>query len=116
MLSRRQILTAAALSPVFSQKMRAVPLADFKLGVTTDEIDEDLLTALRFLRSYDLKWAELRSVWGSYAEKQPLDKVKQMRALLDEYPTGGYITILESWRQLPDGQIEFTMRRLPAAD
>jgi sugar phosphate isomerase/epimerase len=81
MLSRRQILAAAALSPF----LRAVPLSGFKLGVTTDEIDEDLLTALRFLRSYDLKWAEIRSVWGSYAEKQPLDKVKQMRGLLDEY-------------------------------
>jgi len=80
-LTRRQILAAAALAPF----ARAVPLADFKLGVTTDEIDEDLTTALRFLRSYDLKWAELRSVWGSYAEKQPIEKIKQMRALLDEY-------------------------------
>jgi L-ribulose-5-phosphate 3-epimerase len=81
MVSRRQFLAAAALSPL----LRAVPLADFKLGVTTDEIDEDLVTALRFLRSYDLKWAELRSVSGSYAEKQPLAKVKEMRAQLDEY-------------------------------
>jgi glucose/arabinose dehydrogenase len=29
---------------------------------------------------------------------------------------GGYMTIVEQWRQLPDGQIEFTMRRLRAAD
>ena len=76
MLSRRQILAAAALSPL----LRAVPLADFKLGVTTDEIDEDLVAALRFLRLFDLKWAELRSVGGLYAEKQPLPKVKEMRA------------------------------------
>ncbi len=81
MVSRRQLLAAAGLAPI----LRAVPLADFKLGVTTDEIDEDLLTALRFLRSYDLKWGEIRSVWGSYAEKQPIAKVKEMRALLDEY-------------------------------
>ena len=38
------------------------------------------------------------------------------RQILNEYPSGGYVTILENWRQLPDGQIEFTMRRLPAAD
>lgn len=38
------------------------------------------------------------------------------RAFLGEYPSGGYMTIVEKWRQLPDGQIEFTMRRLPAAD
>ena len=80
MLSRRQILAAAALSPL----LRAIPLADFKC-VTTDEIDEDLATALRFLRLYDLKWAELRSVGGLYAEKQPLSKVKELRGLLDEY-------------------------------
>jgi hypothetical protein len=47
----------------------------------------------------------------------PLNAARlRARQILDEYPTGGYITILESWRQLPDGQIEFTMRRLPAAD
>ena len=38
------------------------------------------------------------------------------REILDEYPTGEYVTILENWRQLPDGQIELTMLRLPAAD
>ena len=47
----------------------------------------------------------------------PLNAARlRARQILDEYPTGGYITILESWRQLPDGQIEFTMRRLPTAD
>ncbi len=35
---------------------------------------------------------------------------------LREYPAGGYRTIVEHWRQLPDGQIQFTMRRLPTAD
>jgi hypothetical protein len=38
------------------------------------------------------------------------------RQILDEYPASGYMTIVENWRQLPDGQIEFTMRRLPTAD
>ena len=38
------------------------------------------------------------------------------RQILDEYPAGGYVTIVEEWRQLPDGQIEFTMRWLPTAD
>ena len=28
----------------------------------------------------------------------------------------GYMTVVEKWRQLPDGQIEFTMRDLPSAD
>jgi hypothetical protein len=38
------------------------------------------------------------------------------RQILDEYPAGGYMAVVENWRQLPDGQIEFTMRRLPTAD
>jgi hypothetical protein len=38
------------------------------------------------------------------------------RQILDEYPADGYMTIVETWRQLPDGPIEFTMRRLPTAD
>jgi hypothetical protein len=38
------------------------------------------------------------------------------REILNEYPAGGYMTIVENWRQLSDGQIEFTMRRLTTAD
>jgi hypothetical protein len=32
------------------------------------------------------------------------------------YPKAAYMTKVESWRQLDDGRIEFTMRRLPTAD
>jgi hypothetical protein len=38
------------------------------------------------------------------------------RQFLDEPPADSYMTIVENWRQLPDGQIEFTIRRLPTAD
>ena len=38
------------------------------------------------------------------------------REILDQFPEAGYVTVVENWRQLPDGQIEFTMRHLPAAD
>ena len=38
------------------------------------------------------------------------------RQILDERPADSYMTIVENWRQLPDGQIEFTIRRLPTAD
>ena len=44
------------------------------------------------------------------------DARAQAREILREYPAGGYMTIVENWRQLPDGQIQFTMRRLPTAD
>ncbi|MCP4318739.1 MAG: hypothetical protein GY789_22780 [Hyphomicrobiales bacterium] len=32
------------------------------------------------------------------------------------WPKAAYWTEVESWRQLPDDEIEFTMRRLPTAD
>jgi len=38
------------------------------------------------------------------------------RAFLDCYPAAGYMSEVENWRELPDGQIEFTMRRLKSAD
>ena len=38
------------------------------------------------------------------------------REILNQFPQGGYMTIVEQWRQLPDGQIEFVMRRLRTAD
>jgi hypothetical protein len=38
------------------------------------------------------------------------------RELFTRYPKAAYMTEIESWRELPDGEIEFTMRRLPTAD
>jgi hypothetical protein len=38
------------------------------------------------------------------------------RQILNEHPQNGYKTVVERWRQLPDGQIEFTMRQLPTAN
>ena len=38
------------------------------------------------------------------------------RQVLHESAVGGYTAIIENWRQLSDGQIEFAVRRLPTAD
>jgi hypothetical protein len=38
------------------------------------------------------------------------------RAFFARYPKAGYMSEVESWRELPGGDIEFTMRRLPSAD
>jgi hypothetical protein len=47
----------------------------------------------------------------------PLEEARaKARQILDAFPAEGYMTIVENWRQLADGQIEFTMRRLPTAD
>ena len=82
--TRRHALALPALA-AFRRLARAIPLDRVRLGVTTDEIDEDLLTAIRFLREFGLKHAELRSVWGKYNTAQPIEKIREARTLLDEH-------------------------------
>lgn len=41
---------------------------------------------------------------------------RKAREIIDQFPRGGVMTIVENWRQLPDGRIEFTMRQLAALD
>jgi len=41
---------------------------------------------------------------------------KKAREWLDRYPKAAYWSRVEHWRKLPDGDIEFTMARLPTAD
>ncbi|MCZ0738743.1 hypothetical protein [Phreatobacter sp. AB_2022a] len=38
------------------------------------------------------------------------------REILARFPKAAYMTEIEAWRELEDGRIEFTMRRLPTAD
>ena len=45
-----------------------------------------------------------------------LDARAKAREWFDLYPKAAYMTEIEFWRELADGQIEFTMRRLPSAD
>ena len=41
---------------------------------------------------------------------------EKAREILTRFPKAAYMTEVESWRELADGRIEFTMRRLPSAD
>jgi hypothetical protein len=41
---------------------------------------------------------------------------ERAKAFLKSYPKAAYMSEVERWRELPDGSIEFTMRRLPTAD
>ena len=38
------------------------------------------------------------------------------RDFLKRYPKAAYMSEVETWRELPGGDIEFTMRRLASAD
>lgn len=38
------------------------------------------------------------------------------REWFDQFPKAAYMTEIEFWRELDNGEIEFTIRRLPSAD
>jgi hypothetical protein len=47
----------------------------------------------------------------------PVDAARwKAREIIDQFPHRGFTPIIENWRQLSDGQIEFTIRQLPTAD
>src|SRR5437879_5857558 len=80
--TRRQAMAAAAIATCY-RRLGAATLAQVRLGVTTDEIDEDVLTAAKFLREFGLQYAEVRSIWGKYNTSQPVAKVREARQVLD---------------------------------
>ena len=56
-------------------------------------------------------------------ERQPetftlsLDAARcKAREIIDQPQRSGFTSIVENWRQLPDGQIEFAIRHFPAGD
>ena len=47
----------------------------------------------------------------------PRDEARRTaRAFLDRWPAAAYMSKVDSWRELPGGEIEFTMKRLKSAD
>ncbi len=81
--TRRELLAGSVLA-LFARRMGALPLAQIKLGITTDEIDDDVLTAAKFLRQNGLKWAEVRNIWGPYNTSQPMDKIREAVKIFDD--------------------------------
>ncbi len=77
-ISRRAALLSA-LTPL----LRALPLEQFPLGITTDEIDDDPKVAADFLSRFHLHHAEVRNVWGKYNTAQPVEKIREARAIFD---------------------------------
>jgi sugar phosphate isomerase/epimerase len=81
----RRELFAAASAAVLARRLEALPLAEIKLGVTTDEIADDVLTAARFLRDHKLRWAEVRNIWGKYNTVLPIEKAREAMQILDSH-------------------------------
>jgi sugar phosphate isomerase/epimerase len=87
LMTRRSLLGKVALGGLASQ-LPAAKLSAFKLGITTDEVDDDLAVALEFIKRFGLKYAEIRGLWGKYNTSQPVDRVRHAKNLLDANDIG----------------------------
>lgn len=58
-----------------------------------------------------------KDIWRRETFALPrLDARAKAREWFDRFPKAAYMTEIEFWRELDDGYIEFTIRRLPSAD
>ena len=56
----------------------------------------------------------LRAAW---ARNEPREQARaKANVFLKAFPKAAYMSEVERWRELPDGAIEFTTRRLRTAD
>ena len=47
----------------------------------------------------------------------PVDAARsKVREIIGQFPQGGTMSVVEHWRQLPDGQIEFAIRTVPTSE
>ena len=80
-----------------------------------DSLDRPRLLAERVRLQSDHRKLEMDDV-ALETFTLPLEAARlEVRAIIADISCG-YQKIVERWRQLPDGRIEFTMRRLPTAD
>jgi len=96
MMKRREFLAGGATAFVMMSAMRAraADMKQFKLGVITDEVTQDLEKALAWAKGYGLEWVEFRNVWGKYITEFTPDEVKRVKDLLAKY--GLRVSVLDS--------------------
>lgn len=83
--TRRRFLAAASAAPAFGSLLQAAASKGIPLGVTTDEIDDDVATAAKYLQDNRLHWAEIRNIWGKYNTVQPMEKVHEATSILKSH-------------------------------
>jgi hypothetical protein len=63
------------------------------------------------------KIGERRDAWRRESFTLPRAEARdRAREWFDRFPKAAYMTEIEFWRELDDGQIEFVIRRLRSAD
>lgn len=78
-INRRSFLQASAFA-AFAAK--AATLSQVHVSVISDEIDDDLAHCADFLHGFGVRYTELRTIWGKYNTQQPLDKIREAKAIL----------------------------------
>ncbi len=77
----------------------------------------DLVERVARRRQARAELAAASSGWRRETFRLPRAEARdKAREWFDRYPKAAYLTEIEFWRELADGQIEFVMRRLPSAD
>jgi sugar phosphate isomerase/epimerase len=85
-MNRREfVATGAAAAFLSALPAGAADVKQFKLGVITDEITQDLEQALQWIKGFGLEWVELRFVWNKYVTEFTADDVKRAKDLLAKY-------------------------------
>ena len=73
--------------------------------------------ARRAARRRDQCDAPAQGAWRRETFRLPRTQARaKAREWFERFPKAAYMTEIESWRVLPDDEIEFVMRRLPTAD
>ncbi len=96
-MGRREFVAAGASAALLSglgKAARAANLNQFKLGIITDEVTQDLQQALVWAKGFGLNWVELRFVWGKYVTEFTGDEVKRAQDLLAKY--GMKVSVVDS--------------------
>ena len=84
-MNRRKFLCGTlALSLVQAFGRSTDAAKRFKLGVITDEVDNDLGRALEFVSEFSLEWVELRNVWGTYVMDFSPDQIRRAKSMIDD--------------------------------
>jgi sugar phosphate isomerase/epimerase len=66
-------------------KSATSPLTRFKLGSISDEWSQDFEEALKAMKSYGLKWVEIRTLWNMYNTETTPEQLQRIKDLLEKY-------------------------------
>ena len=73
--------------------------------------------AERIARRRSVRGEPSSDTWRRESYTLPRTEARtKAREWFDRFPKAAYATEIEFWRELEDGRIAFTMRRLPTAD